>query len=181
MKKKSESKLPFADQEGHVIDRFKRLFEIWTPSGVVELGCGKGGFTVKLAPLLKCPFFAMDSRDKRPKNICHDFEELNIRFHLGDLYSQDVTSICLNELCRNSPVLLLNDIHHKKPAADTVAEWLRPGDVFMTHDYRLPGNHGLTESDLVDLSGRFGLMPFHQDIFDKDPPVYWSCSIKGQE
>jgi len=181
-------------QNRHAAAAFDRLWHHLSTAGdgfarVIELGTGPGG----LAVLLKRHCEAVGARfvtyDRLSAAVPLDrFTELNIDFRVKDFSESFTVGEIARELQQPGVSVLLCDGADPARELSLFADYLKPGDLVLAHDYassaevyrrdiagKLWSWCEVTDADLVEASERNGLEEILTETFH---PAVWTCRVK---
>ena len=180
----------------------EELFKQTNPDRVLEIGTSYGGFSLMLRDTLdelkleKTPVVTYDVMVKF-KDVDKFNEIKNLKFVLKNIFvSTDQTGRQYKLNCEETKQLIQSpgrtiifvDGGNKKAEFNCLAEYIKPGDIILAHDYVVSKEVfkekyfgqvwnwcEITESDITQSCETFGLVPFLQEQFEK---VVWASKIK---
>jgi len=180
-------------QNDYVFDVFDSFFNDIKPLNVLEIGTALGGFTCFLRHLLDTysPSGRLLSYDIADRPWFNDLRKYNIDIRVENIFFENYTSV-LSEVVDfiQSPgvSVVLCDGAYKAHEFNLFAEFIKPGDFILAHDYsktldffeeQVKGKYWnwceIQESDIEDSVSRYNLINYDEDNFYKS---VWACKKK---
>ena len=181
-------------QNRRAIGAFDRLWRHLADAGdrparIVELGTGPGGMAVILKRYCDTAGAQFITYDRQSAAAAHgQFAAARIDFRVKDFSERFTVAEIARELQQPGLTVLLCDGGDKACDVNTFADYLKPGDLVLAHDYapslevfrrdiagRLWSWCEVTDADLADASKRNALEEVLPDAFH---PAVWTCRVK---
>jgi predicted O-methyltransferase YrrM len=188
-------------QHKDVAAPFKNLFAATQPARILEIGTASGGLTMMLRDLLDevhLPDTGIFSYDINPDYDRHQLLNrigagANINFQLKNLFNHAYSDLENKsnpvELIQQPGVtIVLCDGGSKKNEFRILAEYLKPGDIIMAHDYsptleffekhihnKIWNWAEIQDSDIAESVAKYNLAPYMAEEFAN---VVWVSKIK---
>ena len=142
-----------------------------SPSTIIELGTGSGGFSSYLATYAYLNggyFCSFDTHRKTSVSKRPNYRALRLvralggRVHHRDIFAPGTRAMIGRMAARPGPTFLYCDNGDKPREAQTFAAALKSGDYLGVHDF----NTEISTKDLADLLERRILRPWHPEFFE---------------
>lgn len=188
-------------QHKNIIGYIKKLLYKTQPSRVIEIGTAYGGFTLLLRDMLnehnmdKVHLTTYDI--KSTISATSTFEKINnITYIVKNIFEiqNNGTKYILkcedikNNIQNDGRTILFVDGGNKKAEFNCLAEYIKPNDIILAHDYikskdiflrdfkdKIWNWCEITEQDIEDSCKTYGLQPYMQEDMEK---VVWGCKTK---
>lgn len=182
-----------AHQTHTAYQEFYNLLEIIKPNTIIEVGTANGGFTRFLK-------FTVDLLDLETHIVSYDIveqphyneiREAGVDVRVKNVFNyQDRTADkeIIDLIQQPGTILVLCDGGNKIAEVNTLAEYLKVGDVIMAHDYchddefyfstlqhRIWNWIEIQHKDIEQVSEKYNLIPFRQAEFSS---AVWMCKLK---
>lgn len=181
-------------QSHHAFEVFCKFMQTINPSRIIEIGTAAGGFTMFLK-------WCANELDLNTNVISYDIHkpwtsqslldyDIDFRHHSWHTESSPhkATEEIVNLIQSPGQTLLLCDGGNKIFEFNTLAPFLKSGDIIMAHDYaydqekfknsiynKIWNWHEISNSDISEISTQENLHPVMQEDFDR---CVWVCKTK---
>lgn len=159
---------------------FDRLFAVFRPRRIIEIGTGCGGFTAYLAVWahrLQARIVTIDNRDYADSFRFLDDLALALPLTRRQANYRTDPAIVTEFVEYFAPSLLLCDGDTEKgEQLRLYAPYLRAGSVLMAHDYKSPGGQ-VSPSEIDEIVHVYGYQLYMQEMFDSYQS-HWLCLRK---
>jgi len=185
-------------QQEHFLTVFEKFFKEVNPTTVVEIGTGSGGTSLALKDLLDSlgqhPAFI--TYETHPRNSLDLLRNAEIVLKSTNIFTDDYQQLrpehleeIKSDIQRPGTTVLMCDGGNKINEVNLLADFLKPGDFIMAHDYGITKeyfdtdirSHNLwhwceiTFADVKAALDKNLCAPYMQDEFQK---VVWLCQRK---
>jgi len=163
-------------QDSGTVIAINELLERLRPTTIIELGTGLGGLTVCLglwAYMNGCKTFSFDIRHRHSNNAAI-LRTLKVACVTANIFRR---WRAIAGLMGSGVVLLLCDGGDKVKEFNLFAQFLKPGDVIMAHDYSKDGlgRHEIEHSDVANTCNVYNLAAVMEAQFE---PYRWGVFLR---
>jgi cephalosporin hydroxylase len=187
-------------QQEHFLTVFEKFFKEVNPATIVEIGTGSGGTSLALVDLLhnlgQSPTFI--SYETHPRNSLDLLRDAGIVLKSTNIFTDDYQQLrpehleeIKTDIQRPGTTVLLCDGGNKINEVNLLADFLKPGDFIMAHDYgvnrdyfdtNIRGNNlwhwcEITFADVQSALDKNLCASYMQDEFQS---VVWLCQRKQE-
>jgi len=187
-------------QQEHFLTVFEKFFKEVNPATIVEIGTGSGGTSLALVDLLhnlgQSPTFI--SYETHPRNSLDLLRDAGIVLKSTNIFTDDYQQLrpehleeIKSDIQRPGTTVLMCDGGNKINEVNLLADFLKPGDFIMAHDYgvnrdyfdtNIRGNNlwhwcEITFADVQSALDKNLCASYMQDEFQS---VVWLCQRKQE-
>lgn len=184
------------EQRPEIMEIFDNLISSYFPTRILEIGTFAGGLTLILSDLVLNTDTIIYTYDiNKPlylEAMIHSQSISNIRVNTHNIfnnqYSLLIDTSIIDIIQKHGLTIVLCDGGCKKCEFNTLAKYLKAGDIIMAHDYapnpyyfeqymrnKIWNWHEIQDSDIEEACKTYHLKPFMRDEFLS---VAWACFIK---
>jgi cephalosporin hydroxylase len=185
-------------QQENFLTVFEKFFKEVNPATIVEIGTGSGGTSLALVDLLhnlgRSPTFI--SYETHPRNSLDLLRDAGIVLKSTNIFTDDYQQLrpehleeIKSDIQRPGTTVLMCDGGNKINEVNLLADFLKPGDFIMAHDYGINREYFDTDirshnlwhwceiifADVKAALDKNLCAPYMQDEFQK---VVWLCQRK---
>lgn len=148
----------------------------FTNGRIIELGTGRGGFSVFLA--LYCIFlgkewklYTFDNGNRLQKHSQIALLKLGASFFNTDIFGEEATKEIIELIQSEGTTVLLCDNGHKRREFNLFSKYLKSGDYIFAHDLKIE----IREKDVEEACEKYDIVPHMQKTFEE---VRWLSKKK---
>lgn len=175
------------DQQQDFLIPFGKLFQENNFKQIIDLGTGSGIFTMLLGiygAIKNCEVYSFDIKEWSYHKL---LPSLKINFEMANVIEDEkIMHKIAKIIAQNGQTLVLCDNGNKIKEFNYYAQFLKPNDVIMAHDYSTDRETmnklnvwkwcEITLKDVKDCMKKYNLNPYFTNEFLK---VAWLCTKKG--